>query len=388
MAYDRLRKMLGGDSIERDIEKEGSDLDRLKEKKKEAELMRSIGRFTDSLQGIATLHGKAPRVDAEASYAPMVEEADRDIGRSHNRRKDLLGKLQTIEGIDAQQADKQYKHSEEERRHKEKLAAITGKIDPTKAPVGSIAQKDWQKIATEHAGKFTTHTNLQRSLSSLQAIIDEQRHGLLGQTLARITGTDAEKRQKIINAVYGVLKAKDPTSVVSGPEFENIVDRIGIENFLASPDALIKNIEALKKNFNKDRETEINTLRSVYGSLGAGRQFDELIQGFSGEPEEETITETVVPNAQADQGKPRISATGADRKKLQSAEVGNKVTLSDGDVALIIKGEDGKKTFKLKSEYPNEKEWLALIEETIQPTPEETIQPTPERRGVRPVMGW
>ena len=34
MAYDRLRKMLGGDSIERDIEKEGSDLDRLKEKKK------------------------------------------------------------------------------------------------------------------------------------------------------------------------------------------------------------------------------------------------------------------------------------------------------------------------------------------------------------------
>jgi len=365
MAYDRLRKMLGGDSIERDIEEEDKDLERLKEKKKEADLFRSIGRFTDSLQGIATLGGKAPRVDAEASYAPMVEEADRDIGRSHQRRKDLMGRLKSIEDIDFGQE----KFKADQKATQDKLDLEKYKFD-NQRPTGTSINKNFPKQAEQYTKAFEMESSVDSALKTLKKIYQKEGGGWLNRIWGKTTGDHAKRSQETFNIVMKMMKTMDPTSVVNQGEFNTLLNSLGIdlESPFANTQQVVKNIDNLRTRKNEQRNRAKKMLRSLHKSLGSLDQFNQLdsdlskTYNFDRDDNSGKEDLDVEINAQADQGKPRISATAADRKKLQSAEVGKTVALSDGDVALIVMGEDGRKSIKLKSEYPNEEEWLALIE--------------------------
>ena len=341
MAYDRLRKMLGGDSIERDIEKEGSDLDRLKEKKKEAELMRSIGRFTDSLQGIATLHGKAPRVDAEASYAPMVEEADRDIGRSHQRRKNLMGRLKSIEDIDFGQE----KFKADQKATQERLDWEKYKFHNPQ-PTGTSINKNFPKQAQDYTQAFEMEASVDNALKTLKKIYQKEGGGWLNRIWGKTTGDHAKRSQETFNVVMKMMKTMDPTSVVSQAEFNTLLNSLGID--LASPfvntQQVVKNIDNLRTRKNEQRNRVRKIMKAMHKSLGSLDQFNQL---------DSDLSKTYNFDRDDDSGKEDLDVEivdvgpmdldDFDIDKITNAQVGEKITLSNGKVVEveIVNGEKG-----------------------------------------------
>ena len=289
MAYDRLKKLLAPNTLEMELEDERIERDLLKKKAEREGILENIGGMVDSLAKIGTYRGEAPNFNAAKVFREGREKAEKGLESSHGRRKDLLGRLQTVEGIEAEEKDKEFQRSEAVRKE-DKADKLEQQLDDIRA-LGN----------TEEAYNFAKTT--------------------LGQ----------------LNTL-----AKEGSDAIGAEEAERL--GAGLSHSLSNLAKL-----GATRDIGSYLDTVENALTAVRKAANRGMQKKRKMFESGALIEEDTIdtgtdTETDIKITAP------LELTQNDVDKIRNGQEGEEIILDDGDVA-IISVDNGRKGYKRKSEH-------------------------------------
>ena len=349
MAYDRLKKLLAPNTLEMELEDERIERDLLKKKAEREGILENIGGMVDSLAKIGTYRGEAPNFNAAKVFREGREKAEKGLESSHGRRKDLLGRLQTVEGIEAEEKDKEFQRSEAVRKEDKADKTYEDKI----ASAGLISPFEKEKrdrdktlydIKVEEAGRSRRKDF--NALPGVKALISMKDKGdILEQQLDDIRALgNTEEAYNFAKTTLGQLNtlAKEGSDAIGAEEAERL--GAGLSHSLSNLAKL-----GATRDIGSYLDTVENALTAVRKAANRGMQKKRKMFESGALIEEDTIdtgtdTETDIKITAP------LELTQDDVDKIRNGEEGEEIILDDGDVA-IISVDNGRKGYRRKSEF-------------------------------------